>query len=246
MLWHICCNCQPRPPPQPPMHHWNVGFFKHYHSTRDSMLLIREGLDFLHPVLPSPYSLCLFALHLFEVFLRLNNTGPQWWRKCLYMRAYVQISLQVSPRFAVIISKNLRCTENMCRYMYYGMGSALCQLSAFANVNNTAQFPFLWTIQLPLSGRLMEREVRWINVIMPLACQEASPLCSRFLCSPALCSIYTLSINLCCMERAPQNPHSSPAISYPSVDRIQSDIWQAYQRFSPSHSTDSPPVETQT
>ena len=45
----------------------------------------------------------------------------------------------------------------MCRSIYFWMNSSVCRVSACVHENNMAQFPFLWTIQLPVSGRLMER-----------------------------------------------------------------------------------------
>lgn len=271
MLWHICCNYQPHPPPQPPMLYWNVSLFKYYHNARDSKLLIRKGLYFLHPVSPSPSCLCLFALHLFEVFLCLHNSGLHWWRKCLYMLHLCSNNTIGFPELlevaVALVLMNRICTSFFVKlhtsfvhidvrwYIYYWMNSSVCRVSACAHENNMAQFPFLWTIQLPLSGRLMERGLLDQCHRASGMPRRACPPCYRFLCfhspPPQHTRTHTRSnscihVDVVIHALFLTNSHSSLTISHPSVDRIHSDIWQAHQHFSSSHSTDSQPVETQT
>lgn len=144
----------------------------------------------------------------------------------------------------------------MCGYIYFQMDSSVCRASACVHENNMAQFPFLWTIQLPLSGRLMERGLldqchcasgmpRSLSTVLLLPPTSDPPQqyphthihCSKHKYIHLHFVIHTLSLT---------NSHSSLTISHPSVDRICSDIWQAHQHFSSSHSADSQPVETQT
>lgn len=101
--------------------------FKYYHNTHNGKLLIRKGIYFLHPVSPSPSCLCLFALHLFEVFLCLNNRRTLWWGKCLYMykKSNVQITLQVFLSGVIIAVILLILCLCVGIYMYIDM--LLCQ-----------------------------------------------------------------------------------------------------------------------
>lgn len=167
----------------------------------------------------------------------------------------------VGSRCSYSINESYICTS-LCQaahlidvhpYIYFWMNSSVWRVSAGAHENNMAQFPFLWTIQLPLSGRLMERGLQdqcHRAFGMP---RRACPLCHCSLCfhSPPPQQTHIYSNNCIYMHfviRAVflSNPHSSLTISQPSVDRIHSDIWQAHQHFSSSQSTDSQPVETQT
>lgn len=47
------------------------------------------------------------------------------------------------------------CTA-ICGHVYFWMKSSVCLVTASTHGNNMVWFPFLWTIQLALSGRLME------------------------------------------------------------------------------------------
>lgn len=80
------------------------------------------------------------------------------------------------------------------------------------------------------------REVCWINVIVPLACQGACPLCYCLPLLPltpsptyqpqlhvsTLCHRYTIS------HHFTFSPHY-----FSPVDRIHCDIWRAHQQFPP-------------
>lgn len=216
MLWHICRNYQPYPPPQPPMLYWNVSLFKYYHDARDSKLLIRKGLYFLHPAPPSPSCLCLFALHLFEVFLCLDNRElPLVEEVFVYVHLCSNNTIGFPELLEVVIAMILmnRIHVHMLfvklhfsfvhihvRVHLFWDEFICSQVSACVHVNNTAQFPFLWTIQLPLSRRLMERALldqchrasgmpRSVSTVLLLPLLPLTPSLHAL----TLCHTYTLS-----------------------------------------------------
>lgn len=137
------------------------------------------------------------------------------------------------------------CTP-MCKCIYFGMNSSVCWVSACAHENNMAQFPFLWTIQLPLSGRLMERGLldqchrvssmpRSLSAVLPPSFASTHPLPNLLTNTYTLLKKHNyvyLHVLLCTLFLT-ISPHSSFTISHQSVDRIHSDTWQAHQQFSP-------------
>lgn len=153
--------------------------------------------------------------------------------------------LKKNSFFFVSSFTHYMCTP-MCMHIYFQMNSSVCRLSAFAHENDIAQFPFLWTIQLPLSGRLMGR-----GLLDQCHCASGMPTSRStvlLLPSPTYLHWYTRFkyIHLHFVKHIVFLANSSLTDSHPPVDLIHSDTWEANQPFSFSHSMQSRAVETRT
>lgn len=185
MLWHICHNYRLRPPLQPPVRYWNVRPFKYNHHTCDSNLLISKGL-LLPSTLCAPSLSCL-SVYLLSICLKCSfawiaegNSGGG--NVCIFTICsnntthFPSLLGDVGPTILMNLAQNM-CTPYFCTpvcgYIYFWMDLPACRVSACTRENNIAQFPFLWT---SLCQGDWWREICWINVILPQACQGACPL----------------------------------------------------------------------
>lgn len=121
---------------------------------------------------PSPPQLTLLVCSASVWSVYLNNTGSRWGRKCLFLclcsNSTIDFPSSVEPRSCgchINESHTVYVPLLLCQALtalreepfLFWMNSSVCWALASVCRNNTSQFPFLWTIQLPPSGRVMEK-----------------------------------------------------------------------------------------